>query len=120
MRLFRVAPETRRKVIDEIERLSYEFPKLNLPKEVVAGYRKPPVSPAECLFARTTLNLTANLKNKVVPCQFGGAPDCSQCGCIASAGLAAVGDYKLFGALPLRKIFIASDNIGRSIKKVTG
>lgn len=107
--------ETREKVIDEIERLSFLFPKLNLPKEVIAGYRKPPPSPEKCIFARTTLNYTANLETKVVPCQFGGTPDCSQCGCIASAGLAAVGDYKLFGALPLRKLFDVSSQIGKAI-----
>lgn len=115
-----LTPETRKKVIDEIEQLSYRFPKLNLPKQVITGYRKPAKSPEECIFARTTLNLTANLENKVVPCQFGGTPDCSQCGCIASAGLAAVGDYKLFGTLPLRKIYMASDSIGRKYRDAVG
>lgn len=110
--------ETRARVIDELEELSRRFPKLDLPKEVISGYRQPPASPEECIFARTTLNLTANLENKVVPCQFGGAPDCSQCGCMASAGLAAVGDYRLFGAVPLRKIFFLSDNIGKTVRKV--
>ena len=111
-------PETRSKIIDELEELSFQFPKLNLPEQVIDGYRKPPKSPEECIFARTTLNLTANLENKVVPCQFGGTPDCSQCGCMASAGLAAVGDYQLFGSIPLRKIFNLSDNIGKTFKKV--
>lgn len=110
--------QTRSKVINELEELSRRFPKLNLPKQVIDGYRKPPKSPEECMFARTTLNLTANLENKVVPCQFGGTPDCSQCGCMASAGLAAVGDYQLFGAIPLRKIFDYSDNIGKTVRKV--
>ena len=113
-----LTPQTRSKVIDELEELSRRFPKLNLPKQVIDGYRKPPKSPEECIFARTTLNLTANLENKVVPCQFGGTPDCSQCGCMASAGLAAVGEYQLFGAIPLRKIFNFSDNIGKTVKKV--
>lgn len=113
-----LTPETRAKVIDELAILKGKFPKLELPRKVIEGYRKPPTSPEECIFARTTLNLTANLENKVVPCQFGGTPDCSQCGCIASAGLAAVGEYKLFGAVPLRKIFIASDNIGKTVRKV--
>ena len=110
--------ETRSRVIDELEELSHRFPKLDLPKQVISGYRQPPASPEECIFARTTLNLTANLENKVVPCQFGGAPDCSQCGCMASAGLAAVGDYQLLGAVPLRKIFFLSDNIGKTVRKV--
>ena len=115
-----LSPETREKVINEIEQLSFRFPKLNLPKQVIAGYRKPPKSPDECIFSRTTLNYTANLETKVVPCQFGGTPDCSQCGCIASAGLAAVGDYKLFGTLSLRKIFNASDNIGKKYRQTVG
>jgi sulfatase maturation enzyme AslB (radical SAM superfamily) len=109
--------ETRARVIDELGKLSRRFPKLDLPKQVISGYRQPPASPEECIFARTTLNLTANLENKVVPCQFGGTPDCSQCGCMASAGLAAVGDYRLFGAVPLRKIFFLSDNIGKTVRK---
>jgi MoaA/NifB/PqqE/SkfB family radical SAM enzyme len=110
--------ETRARVIDELEKLSRQFPKLDLPKQVISGYRQPPASPEECIFARRTLNLTTNLENKVVPCQFGGAPDCSQCGCMASAGLAAVGEYSLFGAVPLRKIFFLSDNIGKTVRKV--
>jgi sulfatase maturation enzyme AslB (radical SAM superfamily) len=109
--------ETRRKIIDEIEQLSLRFPKLNLPRAVVEGFRKPPASPGECIFAKTTLNFTADLKTKIAPCQFGGTPDCTQCGCFASAGLAAVGAYKLGGVVPLRKIFVVSDKIGKTVKK---
>jgi hypothetical protein len=57
------------------------------------------------------------LKNRVTPCQFGGNPDCSQCGCIASAGLFAVGEYRLFNILPLRKIFEVSERIGKRFGK---
>lgn len=110
-------PITRAKTITELEALSKRFPKLNLPKQVIAGYRNPPKSPEDCIFARTTLNITADLKTKVAPCQFGGTPDCSQCGCIASAGLAAVGDYKLFNIMPLRSIYNLSDSIGKSVGK---
>lgn len=113
-----LTPETRKKVIDELAVLKKQFPKVELPRLVLEGYRNPPSSPDDCIFARTTLNYTANLENKVVPCQFGGTPDCSQCGCIASAGLAAVGEYKLFNAVPVKKIFFASDNIGRRVKKM--
>lgn len=110
-----LTPTVRANVIDEIERLRDMFPKLNMPNQVLAGYRNPPPSPDECIFAKTTLNLSADLKSKVVPCQFGGTPDCSQCGCMASAGLAAVGDYKLFNIMPLRKIFNVSHEIGRRV-----
>ena len=111
-------PPTRKRVIDELESLKLKFPKLDLPKEVIEGYRNPPASPTDCIFSRTTLNLTANLRDKVVPCQFGGTPDCSQCGCMASAGLAAVGEYRLFGVMPLRKIYNLSDRVGSGVRNV--
>jgi MoaA/NifB/PqqE/SkfB family radical SAM enzyme len=115
-----LSPETRKNVIDELASFKKVFPKMELPRLVIEGYRNPPKSPDECIFARTTLNYTANLKNKVVPCQFGGTPDCSQCGCIASAALAAIGGYKVFGAIPAGKIFFASDKIGRTYRKIVG
>ncbi len=105
----------RAKVIDQLENLTKSFAKLDMPDSVLQGYRKPPNSPKECIFSRTTLNLTANLKDKVVPCQFGGTPDCSQCGCIASAGLSAVGSHKILGFLPVRRVFDISDRIGKFI-----
>lgn len=111
-------PETRANVIDKLESLKKRFPKLDLPRQVIEGYRRPPASPDECIFSRTTLNLTANLEDKVAPCQFGGTPDCSQCGCMASAGLAAVGEYKLFGMLPLRKIYNFSDRVGKQVNRI--
>jgi MoaA/NifB/PqqE/SkfB family radical SAM enzyme len=115
-----LTPEIRKNVIDELASFKKVFPKMELPRLVIEGYRNPPKSPDECIFARTTLNFTANLKNKVVPCQFGGTPDCSQCGCIASAALAAIGGYKVFGAIPAGKIFFASDKIGRIYRKIVG
>jgi hypothetical protein len=44
--------------------------------------------------------LSADIKTRVMSCQYGGDPDCSQCGCIASMGLAAVGHHKVAGAAP--------------------
>jgi len=108
-----IAGETRENLLNELATLRDRFPKLNLPDVVIAGYRNPPSSPKDCIFARTTLNITADLKGKISPCQFGGNPDCKQCGCIASAGLNAVGAYRLFGVLPLRSIYQISDKIGK-------
>jgi MoaA/NifB/PqqE/SkfB family radical SAM enzyme len=115
-----LTPEVRENVLSELVLLKKKYPKLVMPKLVVEGYKNPPKSPDECIFARTTLNLTADLKNKITPCQFGGTPDCSQCGCIASAGLAAVGSYKLFNIMPLRNIYNASDKIGKTFHKLSG
>ena len=111
-------PETRAVVIESIRALKGKYTKLDMPRLVLEGYKKPPASPADCIFSRTTLNLTANLEDKVVPCQFGGTPDCSNCGCMASAGLAAVGEYKLGGMVKLRNVYDLSDRIGTGIRRI--
>ena len=72
----------------------------------------------ECVFARTTQTISADLTTKITPCQFGGAPDCSQCGCIASAGLAAVARHELFGFIPVGSIFTGSMKIGEHVRKL--
>jgi sulfatase maturation enzyme AslB (radical SAM superfamily) len=113
-----LTPPGRDAVLNELVRLRPQFPKMELPDSVVRGYRNPPKTPKECIFSRTTLNITADLKGQITPCQFGGDPDCSQCGCIASAGLKAVGDHRLFGIVPLRTIFFASDGIGKLTDKI--
>jgi len=113
-----LAPDKRDEVLAELAGLRPRFPKLELPDSVMNGYRRPPASPEECIFARTTLNITADLKGRITPCQFGGNPDCSRCGCMASAGLSAVGDYRLLGVLPLRRIFKLSDQVGKMARKM--
>lgn len=115
-----ISPEDRARALAELSGLRSTFAKLYLPDSVVAGYLSPPQSPSECIFARTTLSFTADLKTKINPCQFGGEPDCTQCGCIASAGLKAVGDHRLLGLLPVRAIFSASDAVGKKAAKTLG
>jgi sulfatase maturation enzyme AslB (radical SAM superfamily) len=104
---------SRNEVLTELAGLRSKFPKLTLPDSVIEGYRNPPSSPQECIFSRTTLSITTDLKSRITPCQFGGNPDCSQCGCFGSAGLKAVGDHRLFGIVSLRSIFKVSNKIGR-------
>ena len=64
--------------------------------------------------------LSSDLKRTITPCQYGGTPDCTQCGCMASVGLGALGDYKLGGLMPLRSIFNASFRIGDGMRKLRG
>jgi sulfatase maturation enzyme AslB (radical SAM superfamily) len=113
-------PDERAAVLEEIARLRPLFPKLYMPNVVLEGYRRPPKSPKECIFARTTFSITADLEGRITPCQFGGNPDCSQCGCIASAGLKSIGEYQLFGVLPVKSIFFASDRVGRTVSRMFG
>jgi MoaA/NifB/PqqE/SkfB family radical SAM enzyme len=103
----------RKRAISEMLDLRKEFPKLDMPESLIKQFASPPHRPAECIFALTTRTLSADLKTKITPCQFGGNPDCGSCGCIASMGLAAVGAHKLAGLVPVRSIFQASLAIGR-------
>lgn len=100
--------------IADLLRLQKEFPKLDMPEGLIKQFASPPRSPDECVFALTTQVLSADLRTKVVPCQYGGNPDCSSCGCIASMGLAAVAAHKWGGFIPVGAIFSASVNIGRA------
>jgi hypothetical protein len=36
-----------------------------------------------------------------MPCQLGGNPDCRNCGCMASAGLEAIGRHRYKGWIPV-------------------
>lgn len=107
-----LSEEERARAIDELARLRGIYPKLDMAPRAIQEFRRPPQSPKECIFARTTQTLSADLKTKVTPCQFGGDPDCAQCGCVASMGLAAVGHHKLAGIIPVGAIYMASAQIG--------
>jgi hypothetical protein len=99
--------------------LRREFPKLDMPEGLIKQFITPPHDPDECVFALTTQVLSADFKTKVTPCQFGGNPDCSSCGCVASMGLSAVAAHKWGGFVPVGSIFTASVKIGRAWAKRT-
>jgi MoaA/NifB/PqqE/SkfB family radical SAM enzyme len=109
--------EQRRQVVEELSTLRVKYPKVDLQPVALGQFLKPPSSPDECIFAQTTETISADLKTRITPCQFGGEPDCSQCGCVASMGLAAIGDYKLAGFIPVGKIFTASNAIGKVVAR---
>src|SRR5260370_42709194 len=48
------------------------YPKLEAPKGLIDVYANPPASPDECMFARTTTTISADLTTRITPCQFGG------------------------------------------------
>lgn len=105
--------EERRRAIAEMLALRSEFPKLEMPEALIRQFASPPRSPDDCVFALTTQTVSADLKTRIGPCQFGGKPDCSSCGCMASMGLAAIADHKLGGILPVGLLFKASVRIGQ-------
>jgi MoaA/NifB/PqqE/SkfB family radical SAM enzyme len=113
----RLRPADREQVVNDLLALRLHFPKLALPKGLIEVYANPPDSPDECVFARTTTTVSADFKTPITPCQFGGAPDCSNCGCIASAGLAAVARHRLFGFIPVGTIFAGSLKVGEQLRR---
>jgi MoaA/NifB/PqqE/SkfB family radical SAM enzyme len=111
-------PSARRQVIDDLLELREKYPKLDMPRKMIQAYADPPSDPTHCIFARVTSNVTADLRGRVTPCQFGGNPDCSQCGCIASAGLGAIGRHKLPGGIRVGAIYDASLRIGNFVSSL--
>lgn len=111
----RLDADDRRRVVHTLRALRPAYPKLQMPAPLLDAYLDPPASPADCIFARTTECLSADFETRITPCQFGGAPDCSSCGCMASAGLAAVGRHRLGGVVPIDALFNASMRIGEAV-----
>ena len=87
-------------------------------QRVIEEFRRPPASPKDCIFAQITLTVSADLKTRITPCQFGGTPDCSQCGCIASMGMAAVGHLRVLPGVTAGQLFTVSALIGKGVDKL--
>ncbi|OFW15139.1 MAG: radical SAM protein [Acidobacteria bacterium RIFCSPLOWO2_12_FULL_67_14] len=114
----RLSAADRARVIADLRRLRHAFSKLQLLDGMLNVYARPPESPDDCIFAQTTSCVSSDLERRITPCQFGGDPDCSNCGCIASAGLEAIGRHRLAGGLPVGRIFYASLQVGRTVARL--
>jgi hypothetical protein len=113
----RLSPSDREFAIRELSPLASAFPKVQLARQILDGYRHPPTGPDDCLFAQVTTCIAADLATEITPCELGGQPDCSQCGCMASAGLAAIGRFRLAGLVPLQGLFYLSKQIGETQRR---
>ena len=111
----RLTAADRARVIAELRRLRGEIAKLQMLDGMLNVYARPPESPDDCIFAQTTACFSSDLERRIMPCQFGGNPDCSNCGCIASAGLEAIGRHRLRGGIPVGRIFYASLRVGKAV-----
>jgi MoaA/NifB/PqqE/SkfB family radical SAM enzyme len=114
----RLEPDDRERVIAALMLLRSRHPKLRMPAGMIEAYASPPGSPEECIFAQTTTCVSADFTHQISPCQFGGTPDCASCGCIASAGLHAVGGHKLPGGVRVGTLFDASRRVGRTLRRM--
>ena len=102
---------------DELFRLGRRYPKL-LAGRVSQAFLTPPANPRECLFSKMSVNYSADLQTRVEPCIFGGTPDCSQCGCVASAGLQGAETTKLVGSLRIRHLVRGSMAVGALMNRM--
>ena len=115
-----LSPAARSAVIAELAVQAARYPKLRMNGDMVDSYQAPPSDPGKCIFSRVTECLSADLKSPVTPCQLGGTPDCSQCGCVAAVGLEAVGRHRFPGGIRVQHVFRASRWIGRRVRSLGG
>ncbi len=104
--------DDRQLIARELPALAKKFPKLLTTEGIARAIVQPPGNPDDCLFSKMSSNCSADLKSRVEPCVFGGAPDCSQCGCAISSGLQWVKSIKFAGPLKIDQFVQASINIG--------
>lgn len=113
-----LTPAERQQAIEDLLRVRHSYPKLKMGGRTLREFTQPPQSPAECLFAQTTQTLSADLKTHITPCQFGGDPDCSRCGCMASMALQAVAHRKLAAGITIGKVVRASLRVGKVVSRL--
>ncbi len=108
-----LAPHDRVTLARQLSSLHRQYPKLLFKEGIARAFLHPPDNPDECLFAKMSVNYSADLKSRVEPCVFGGSPDCSQCGCAISSALHWIRTIRLAGLLKIDHIARSSIGIGR-------
>ncbi|HYN15875.1 MAG TPA: radical SAM protein [Terriglobales bacterium] len=91
------------------------FPKLLMTQAMADAFARPPENPDECIFAKMSVNYSADLNTRVEPCILGGAPDCKQCGCAASVGFHSLRHTALIGPLKVGHLVSASVAVGATV-----
>jgi organic radical activating enzyme len=114
----RLSAAQRELVVRELPRLRALYPKLLTPEGYTQALLHPPASPRACGFSRLSRNFSADLTTRVEPCVFGGDPDCSQCGCSASAFTHWMGELPIVGPLKGRHLLRASMGIGSAMARM--
>jgi MoaA/NifB/PqqE/SkfB family radical SAM enzyme len=114
----RLSHAQREFIARELPRLRAHFPKLLTGKGYAQALLHPPASPKECTFSRLSKNYSADFQTRVEPCVFGGDPDCSQCGCSASAAAHWISERRLLGPLKAKHVMHASMWIGSAMARL--
>jgi len=91
------------------------YPKLLMSQSIADAFARPPENPAGCVFAKMSVNYSADFSTRVEPCILGGAPDCRQCGCAASVGFHSLRHTRLIGPLKVGHLVSASVAVGATV-----
>ncbi len=113
----KLAPGDRETIAATLPELQLRYPKLLMGAGMAKALLSPPANPGKCVFSKMSTNYSADLKSRVEPCVFGGAPDCSQCGCTATTGMRFVEEFKLLGPLKAGHLVNASVAIGSAVNR---
>jgi organic radical activating enzyme len=113
-----LSAEQRQWIARELPRLRALYPKLLTPEGYAQALLHPPASPRDCTFSRLSKNYSADLKTHVEPCVFGGDPDCSQCGCSASAAAHWISEIRVAGPLKAKHLLHGSMHIGSAMARL--
>jgi organic radical activating enzyme len=114
----RLSDGDRETVGRELLPLAKAYPKLLMSDGLAAAIRRPPENPDRCIFSKMSVNYSADLRSRVEPCIFGGTPDCSSCGCVASSGIHWLGQMRVAGPLRIGHFVESSINIGRLMNRI--
>lgn len=114
----RLTEADRRRLAEYFRSVRGRFPKLTMHNGLMDAFLTPPSSPSDCLFSKLSVNYTADLKTRIEPCVFGGAPNCAECGCSISMGMHWIGEMKIAGALRGRHLVRGSLAIGRTMNRI--
>jgi MoaA/NifB/PqqE/SkfB family radical SAM enzyme len=115
-----LSKEDREIIARQLVPLRASYPKLLMSEGLASSIRRPPENPDACIFSRMSVNYSADLRSRVEPCIFGGTPDCSQCGCVASTGIHWLGNIALAGPLRIGHLVEGSICIGRLMNRIRG
>jgi MoaA/NifB/PqqE/SkfB family radical SAM enzyme len=113
-----LSDQDRESVVRQLLPLRKSCPQLLMSEGLAAAIMRPPVSPEACIFSKMSVNYSADLTSRVEPCIFGGTPDCSQCGCVASTGIHYLGDIALAGPLRIGHLVNGSIRVGRFMNRI--
>lgn len=110
----------RQEVALSLPPLARKYPKFLMNDGIARALLHPPENPNDCLFAKMSANYSADLETRVEPCVFGGTPNCSECGCMASSGLHWIRTEKVAGPLRVGHFVGGSVGVGSLVNRLRG